>query len=121
MKNPELLEDDFKAILKEYNEVKDVKFSFTDSYNDPDVVCSEESSADGYSVWILKEAGEDIHMSDHMYYYEPKISAIFRLMHNMHNDCVEAFIEVGFDYIGEWMYEELCTEFERYEELKLQD
>ena len=120
MKNPELLED-FNEILEEFNKVYDVNFSFTDSYRDPDVVCCEESTADGYSVWILKEAGEAVCVPENLYYYEPRISDIMRLMHDMHGDSVEAFVEVCKSYIAEWMYEALCTKFERYQELKLQD
>lgn len=120
MKNPELLED-FKEILEEYNKVYDVNFSFVGDFRDPDIMCCEEPTADGYSVWLLKEATEAVCVSENLYYYEPRISDIMRLMHDMHDDSVEAFVEVDGSYIAEWMYEALCTKFERYQELKLQD
>ena len=68
-----------------------------------------------------KEAGEAVCVPENLYYYEPRISDIMRLMHDMHDDSVEAFVEVCKSYIAEWMYEALCTKFERYQELKLQD
>ena len=114
MKNPELLET-FDEILEEYNKVYDVDFTFTDSYYDPDVVCCEESTADGYSVWLLKEASESVCVSENLYYYEPRISDILRLMHDVHDDSVEAFVEVDLSYISEWMYEALCTDFQARE------
>ena len=117
MKNPELLED-FNEILEEYNKVYDVNFSFVDSYRDPDVVCCEESTADGYSVWLLKEASESVCVSENLHYYEPRINDVFRLMHDIHSSSVEAFVEIDLSYIAEFMYETLCTDFQRRESLK---
>ena len=48
MKDPELLEE-FYEVLAAYNKMNDVQFTFTETHGDPDVVCCEESTADGYS------------------------------------------------------------------------
>ncbi|MGY8867903.1 MAG: hypothetical protein ACKVJK_20040, partial [Methylophagaceae bacterium] len=69
MKDPELLEE-FYEVLAAYNKMNDVQFTFTEHHADPDVVCCEESTADGYSVWVLKETNERESLCENVYYYE---------------------------------------------------
>jgi|TARA_R110002167_G_scaffold222325_1_gene427266 hypothetical protein len=117
MKNPELLEE-FDDVLAAYNEMNDVNFSFTDNYLDPDIICCEESTADGYSVWVLKETDDQPILCDNVYYYEPQVSDLFALMHDMETGFVEAMVEMDYHYIREFMYEALCAEFAHQESLK---
>ena len=115
MKNPELLEG-YYEVLAEYNKVNDVQFTFTEVHHDPDVVCCEESTADGYSVWVLKETDEREILCENVHYYEPQVSDLFRLMHDVagSRDQVEAYVEIDHCYLNEFMYEELCSEYQKY-------
>ena len=117
MKNPELLEG-YYEVLAEYNKVNDVQFTFTEVHHDPDVVCCEESTADGYSVWVLKETNEREILCENVHYYEPQVSDLFALMHAVNSDWVEAMVEMAYYYIREFMYEALCAEFAHQESLK---
>ena len=117
MKDPELLEE-FYEVLAAYNKMNDVQFTFTEHHADPDVVCCEESTADGYSVWVLKETNERESLCENVYYYEPQVSDLFALMHDMNSDWVEAMVEMDYHYIREFMYEALCAEFAHQESLK---
>ena len=117
MKNPELLEE-FDDVLAAYNEMNNVKIIFTDNYLDADIICCEESTADGYSVWVLKEQDDKAVLCDNIYYYEPQVSDLFALMHDMNKDWVEAMVEMDYHYIREFMIEALHAEFAHQESLK---
>ena len=93
-----------------------VNFSFTDQYGDPDVSCTEESTADGYSLWVLKETNEPTNIYDTVYYYEPRIGDLFRLMHDSHSSDVEAYVEIELDHVSEYMFEALCEEYQSQQE-----
>ena len=112
MKNPELLEG-YYEVLAEYNKVNDVQFTFTEVHHDPDVVCCEESTADGYSVWVLKETDEREILCENVHYYEPRVSDLFRLMLDMHTELVEAYVEIDHSYLCDFMYEALCSEYQK--------
>jgi hypothetical protein len=112
MKDPELLEE-FYEVLAAYNKMNDVQFTFTEVHHDPDVVCCEESTADGYSVWVLKETNERESLCENVYYYEPRVSDLFRLMLDMGTELVEAYVEIDHSYLCDFMYEELCSEYQR--------
>ena len=112
MKDPELLEE-FYEVLAAYNKMNDVQFTFTETHGDPDVVCCEESTADGYSVWVLKETNERESLCENVYYYEPRVSDLFRLMLDMGTELVEAYVEIDHSYLCDFMYEELCSEYQR--------
>ena len=56
--NPEELTS-FDSILKEFNTINDSAYVFTNSYSSNyDVYVGEESTTDGYSIWIINVDSE---------------------------------------------------------------
>ena len=122
-KNPETLSS-FNAILDEYNRVFDLNLRFTDRYeSNIDLWVNEETTADGYGIYTIREDGESIDM-DNIYYYEPSCYDIFNRIEE-----IGAYGDFNI-YIGDiertsdieyYMMEELETNYqnwldEQYEE-----
>ena len=122
-KNPQTL-DNFDQVLAEYNRVNDTMLHFTDSYSTRiDLYISEETTADGYGIWTIREDGERLDM-DNIYYYEPSCYDIFNRIEE-----IGAYGDFNI-YIGDiertsdieyYMMEELETNYqnwldEQYEE-----
>ena len=83
-KNPQTL-DNFDQVLAEYNRVNDTMLHFTDSYSTRiDLYVSEETTADGYGIWTIREDGERLDM-DNIYYYEPSCYDIFNRIEEIGN------------------------------------
>lgn len=121
-KNPETLSS-FNAILDEYNRVFDKSLRFTDRYDgNIDLWVNEETTADGYGIYTMREDGEAIDM-DVIYYYEPSADDIFNKIEeigsygnfNVYTD-MDNFSDLEY-----YMMEELETNYqnwldEQYEE-----
>ena len=50
--------------------------AITDSFNDScDLYCYNESTVDGYDVWILTHSLNDINVSENVYYYDSDLAS----------------------------------------------
>ena len=50
--------------------------TITDSFNDGcDLYCYNESTVDGYDVWVLTHSLKDINISENVYYYESDLAS----------------------------------------------
>ena len=121
-KNPETLSS-FNAILDEYNRVFDKSLRFTDRYDgNIDLWVNEETTADGYGIYTMREDGEAIDM-DVIYYYEPRSDDIFNKIEEIsgYSDFTVYTDMDNFSDIEYYMMEELETNYqnwldEQYEE-----
>ena len=114
-KNPETLSS-FNAILDEYNRVFDKSLRFTDRYDgNIDLWVNEETTADGYGIYTMREDGEAIDM-DVIYYYEPSADDIFNKIEEIsgYSDfCVYTDMD-NFSYLEYYMMEELETNYQNW-------
>ena len=114
-KNPETLSG-FNAILDEYNRIFDLSLLFTDRYDgNIDLWISEETTADGYGIWTIREDGERLDI-DNIYYYEPSAEDIFRAIQetgSYGNFTVYTDMD-NFSDIEYYMMEELVTNYDNY-------
>ena len=121
-KNPETLSS-FNAILSEYNNVFEKNLFFTDRYEgNIDLWINEETTADGYGIYTIREDGQNIDM-DNIYYYEPSAYDIFRAIEEVcyGDGNFNVYIDTEFSDIEYYMMEELETNYqnwldEQYEE-----
>ena len=114
-KNPETLVG-FDAILTEWNRINEKDVRFTDTYNGPvDLWVNEETTADGYGIYTIREDGESIDM-DNIYYYEPSAQDIFNRIEeigsygdfNIYTD-MDNFSDIEY-----YMMEELETNYQNW-------
>ena len=114
-KNPETLSS-FNAILNEYNRIFDKNLRFTDRYEgNIDLWVNEETTADGYGIYTIREDGESIEM-DNIYYYEPSADAIFNRIEEIggYNDfCVYTDMD-NFSDLEYYMMEDLETNYQNW-------
>jgi len=114
-KNPETLSS-FNAILDEYNNVFEKNLFFTDRYEgNIDLWVNEETTADGYGIYTIREDGERIEM-DNIYYYEPSTNDIFRVIEEVcYGDSnFNVYIDIEFSDIEYHMMEELETNYQNW-------
>lgn len=112
--NPEEL-NGFDSILKEFNTINDTAYTFTNNYmGDHDVYVAEESTADGYSIWIINVDNEGPIIGENVYYYEPKAYDIFNHLNGGWRDDLVVYTEIDFEEIEYYMIEELCTNYDNY-------
>jgi hypothetical protein len=58
----------------------------TDQWQDPDFSIYEESTADGYSVWIATDDDKHINVSEDVYYYENELTdVVYDAIHEYSN------------------------------------
>ena len=114
-KNPETLSS-FNAILDEYNRVFDKSLRFTDRYDgNIDLWVNEETTADGYGIYTMREDGEAVDM-DVIYYYEPSADDIFNKIEEIsgYSDfCVYTDMD-NFSDLEYYMMEELETNYQNW-------
>ena len=114
-KNPETLSS-FNAILDEYNRIFDLNLRFTDRYEgNIDLWVNEETTADGYGIYTIREDGETIEM-DNIYYYEPSADDIFNKIEEIsgYSDfCVYTDMD-NFSDLEYYMMEELETNYQNW-------
>ena len=115
-KNPDTLNDSFDEVLAEYNRVNETELNFTDSYNyDTDLYVAEETTADGYGIWTIRPHGQDLNLESDLFYYEPGADTIFRAINdNSNGGTYTVYIEMRFEEISEYMFEELVTNYDNY-------
>ena len=114
-KNPETLSS-FNAILDEYNRVFDKSLRFTDRYDgNIDLWVNEETTADGYGIYTIREDGEAIDM-DVIYYYEPSAQDIFNRIEEIgsYGDFNVYTDMDNFSDIEYYMMEELETNYQNW-------
>jgi hypothetical protein len=70
--------------------------------------CYNESTADGYDVYVLKYTKDEISINDNVYYYEHDIAE--QIMYSIDENKVDSI------YIEEYLYDELYLDdaFEEY-------
>ena len=114
-KNPETLSS-FNAILTEYNRIFDLSLRFTDRYEgNIDLWVNEETTADGYGIYTIREDGESIEM-DNIYYYEPSAQDIFNRIQDIgsYGDFTVYTDMDNFSDIEYHMIEELETNYQNW-------
>ena len=114
-KNPEILSS-FNAILDEYNRIFDLNLKFTDRYEgNIDLWVNEETTADGYGIYTMREDGESIEM-DNIYYYEPSAQDIFNRIEEIgsYGDFNVYTDMDNFSDIEYYMMEELETNYQNW-------
>tara|TARA_Y100000385_G_scaffold250499_1_gene272583 strand:+ start:343 stop:729 length:387 start_codon:yes stop_codon:yes gene_type:complete len=112
--NPEELTG-FDSILKEFNTINDSAYVFTDSYMaNYDVYVGEESTADGYSIWIINVDNEGPIIGDNVYYYQPSAYDVFNHLGGGWRDDLVVYVEDLMYDIEEYMIGELCTNYDNY-------
>jgi len=114
-KNPETLSS-FNAILTEYNRIFDLSLRFTDRYEgNIDLWVNEETTADGYGIYTIREDGESIEM-DNIYYYEPSAQDIFNRIQDIgsYGDFTVYTDMDNFSDIEYHMMEELETNYQNW-------
>ena len=114
-KNPETLSS-FNAILDEYNRIFDLSLRFTDRYEgNIDLWVNEETTADGYGIYTIREDGESIEM-DNIYYYEPSAQDIFNRIQDIgsYGDFTVYTDMDNFSDIEYHMIEELETNYQNW-------
>ena len=83
-KSPEQLRDlDFNELLAEYNTVKGTNYNFCDDLRNVDVWICEETTADGYGVYVLRHEDEQESISENVYYNEPSAYDVFTFLENL--------------------------------------
>ena len=114
-KNPETLSS-FNAKLDEYNRIFDLSLRFTDRYDgNIDLWVNEETTADGYGIYTIREDGEAIDM-DTIYYYEPSAQDIFNRIEEIgsYGDFNVYTDMDNFSDIEYYMMEELETNYQNW-------
>ena len=98
------------------------------AYNSADVYAFEETTADGYSVWVVTHDMRSISVSEDVYYYESDVpSAIMEMITNSNGYCTlyadQYFLDdiyfddvllEAFQDIAESIYEEIMNEDSDY-------
>ena len=114
-KNPETF-DSFEEVLAEYNRVNETELNFTDSYTgDTDLYVSEETTADGYGIWTIQTHGQGLSLENDVFYYEPGVDAVFQAINdNSYGGPYTVYIEIQFEEVQEYMFEELVTNYDNY-------
>lgn len=97
---------DFKKIVSEYL-MCEVKTDIND-FDNCEMQCYSESTADGYDVYVLKYTRDEVSISENIYYYEHDIAD--QIMHSLDENKVDSI------YVDEHLYEELYLgdAFEEY-------
>ena len=80
-------------LLEEEKMIKIAKqklgLSITNDFSDgADVYCYQESTADGYEVWVLTHDYRDVNVSENVYYYDHDIAdELFEMIMQCGADC----------------------------------
>ena len=100
------MELNFKKIVTEYLGCE-IKTDITD-FDTCEMQCYNESTADGYDVYVLKYTKDDISVTENVYYYEHDLAE--QIMQSIDEDKIDSiFIE---DYLYEDFY--MDDQFEEY-------
>ena len=113
-KDPETITT-FDAALTEYNTVfeTEYQFFFDEHPRDIDFMVNEESTADGYSVWVMRTAADGIYLTDNVYYNSPSGNDLFNELECMLDDC-KVYCELEQYEIEEALFDRLHTNYHNY-------
>lgn len=97
---------DFKKIVGEYLNCE-IKTDIND-FDTCEMQCYNESTADGYDVYILKYTQDEISVCENVYYYDHDIAE--QIMYSIDENKISSI------YIDDYLYEEIYLEdaFEEY-------
>ena len=122
-KNPETLTE-FKDLLKEYNLINDKDYVFYFDYDYPssiDYHVYEETTADSYGIWIMKNYDDPIWVNENVYYSEPGVDELFRGLDDFsEGEKVVIHCELDFSDVEYYIREELESNYYNYQ-LQLED
>jgi acetyltransferase-like isoleucine patch superfamily enzyme len=118
-KNPDAIEN-YEELLAEYNTVFGVKYKFYFDYDYPRRIhfhVYEDSTTDGYEVWIMKDCDENVYLGENVYYYQPGVDDMFSELNNCfsHLDEVLIHCELDFSEVEYYMREELEQNYYNYQ------
>ena len=101
-----VLDLNYRKIVSEYLYCN-IKTDIND-FDNCEMHCYSESTADGYDVYVLKYTKDEICIVENVYYYEHDIAE--QIMHSIDEDKISSI------YIDEDLYDELYLEdtFEEY-------
>ena len=113
-KDPETITT-FDAALAEYNTVFETEYQFFFDNHPSDVAFTvhEESTTDGYSVWVMRAADDGIYLTKNVYYHAPSGNDLFRELEYMLDDC-KVYCELEQYEIEETLLDRLCTNYHNY-------
>ena len=118
--NPDRIET-YEALLKEFNTVFGKNYKFYFDYNYPRNIhfhVYEESTADGYEVWVMKDYDDNVYLGENVYYYAPGVDDMFNeldLFPNEGYDEVLIHCELDFSEVEYYMREELAQNYYNYQ------
>ena len=122
-KNPETLTE-FNDLLKEYNLINDKDYVFYFDYDYPsriDYHVYEESTADSYGIWIMKNYDDPIWVNENVYYSEPGVDELFHGLDDFsEGEKVVIHCELDFSDVEYYIREELESNYYNYQ-LQLED
>ncbi len=97
---------DFRKIVSRHL-MCEIKTDVND-FDECEMQCYSESTADGYDVYILKYTKDEISVSENVYYYDHDIAE--QIMYSLDEN------KVGSIYVDDYLYEEiyLGDAFEEY-------
>lgn len=73
-------------MINPYKELENyLEITIEDDYKNPDFTVCEEYTSDSYSIFIMKEAKENIIVDQHIYYYEPSAEEIIESIKEFKN------------------------------------
>ena len=118
--NPDRIET-YEALLKEFNTVFGKNYKFYFDYNYPRNIhfhVYEESTTDGYEVWVMKEYDEHVYLGENVYYYAPGVDDMFNELDHFPNEGYEEVLihcELDFSDVEYYMREELAQNYYNYQ------
>ncbi len=97
---------DFRKIVSRHL-MCEIKTDVND-FENCEMQCYSESTADGYDVYILKYTKDEISVSENVYYYDHDIAE--QIMYSLDEN------KVGSIYVDDYLYEEIYLDdaFEEY-------
>ena len=77
-------------------------------FDNCEMQCYNESTADGYDIWVFKYTKDEISITENVYYYEHDIAD--QIIHSIDENKVDSI------YIDDYLYEDLYLDdmFEEY-------
>jgi len=68
---------------------KRLGLELTNEWNGADIYCYQESTKDGYEVWVLTDDPKSVSVNEHVYYYDHDIAdELFDMISDMNGECV---------------------------------
>ena len=114
--DPDNLES-FEAILAEYNKMQnsELQFFFDEHPSDVDFMVNNEYTADGYDVWVMRDANEGIYLSENVYYNEPSGDDVLNQLDYMLDDC-KIYCEIDSMEIEYTLKDRLYVNYNNYKQ-----